>query len=224
MSTLHLYEYCHTDKPKQLVLLLHGYGANGENLINLAYEFKHALPDAHFIAPNAIEPWEGGFPHAYQWFSLSSGFARKNIEEMAHNIKTSHQVLGNIIDQQLQRFNLETKDLFLVGFSQGAMMALYQSFIRQQKIAGVIAFSGKLILPEMLGEKTLSKPEICLIHGESDSIVPFENFLEAQKILKENNFTFESHPIAHLDHSIDLHGVRLARSFLENSLKKIRNS
>jgi phospholipase/carboxylesterase len=209
------YEYSKSKNPKYLVIFLHGYGASGENLINLSHELEYALPEAHYIAPNAVEPWEGGFPNSYQWFSLYNGFDRKGLSEIAGNIKKSNQILTNFIDAQLARFGLTIEKLFIVGFSQGAMMSMYQGFIAAQKPAGIIAFSGKLILPEMLGEKTLSKPEICLIHGESDSVVPFENFLEAQKILEEQKISFESHPVPHLDHSIDIHGIRMAQAFIK---------
>ena len=223
MSELQLYEYSNTKNPTTLVMILHGYGANGENLINLAYEFKHELPDAHFIAPNAVEPWEGGFPDAYQWFSLSSGFERKSIAAMTDSVKSSQRILGKLIDDQLARFKINPENLFLIGFSQGAMMAAYQAMIRTVKPKAVISFSGRLILPELLGEKTVSKPEICLIHGENDSVVPFDSFLEAQKTLKENSFNFESHSIPKLDHSIDLHGIRMARAFIKQIQGKLNS-
>ena len=218
MSEIKFYEYSDAKNPKYLVIFLHGYGANGENLIDLAHEFKRALPEAHFISPNAIEAWEGGFPHAYQWFSLSAGFERKSLAVMGQDIKRANQILGNFIDVQLARFNLTYENLFIVGFSQGAMMALYQGFIKPKTPAGVIAFSGKLILPEMLGEQTLSQPNICLIHGEADSVVPFENFLEAKKLLETQNIPLESHAIPHLDHSIDIHGIRMAQNFIKKQI------
>ena len=215
MSNLKFYEYSDAKNPKYLVVFLHGYGANGENLIDLAYEFKKILPDAHFISPNAIEPWEGGFPHAYQWFSLSAGMERRSLDVMAESVKNANKTLQHFINSQLERFKLSAENLFLVGFSQGAMMALYQGLIQNKKPAGVISFSGKLILPEMVNEKTLSKPEICLIHGESDSVVPFSSLAEAEATLKENNISFEAHPIPNLDHSIDIHAIRLAQSFIK---------
>ena len=216
MSELKFYEYCDAKNPKYLVIFLHGYGANGENLINLAYEFKHILPDAHFISPNAIQPWEGGFPHSYQWFSLYNGLERKGLESIADDIKNSNKILQNFINDQLQRFDLKPQNLFLVGFSQGAMMSLYQGLIMPEKPAGIVAFSGRLILPEMLGEKTISKPEICLIHGEADSVVPISNFTEAKQILTEKDFSIEAHSFPNLDHSIDIHGIRTAQRFIKN--------
>ncbi len=215
MSELKFYEYSDAKNPKYLVIFLHGYGANGENLINLSYEFKHVLPEAHFISPNAIEPWEGGFPHAYQWFSLYGGVERKALSEISNNIKNANKILGKFIDDQLARFKLSPDKLFLVGFSQGAMMSIYQGLIKPEKPAGIISFSGKVILPEMLGEKIISKPEICLIHGEADSVLPFENFLEAKKMLESKKISHESHSFPHLDHSIDIHGVRVAQNFIK---------
>jgi len=218
MSNLKFYEYSDAKDPKYLVVFLHGYGANGENLIDLSYEFKKILPDAHFISPNAIEPWEGGFPHAYQWFSLSAGMERRSLDVMAESVKNANKTLQHFINSQLERFKISAENLFLVGFSQGAMMALYQGFIQNKKPAGVISFSGKLILPEMVNEKTLSKPEICLIHGESDSVVPFSSLAEAGLLLKENNISFEEHPIPNLDHSIDINAIRLAQNFIKKRI------
>lgn len=218
--TIEFFEHSESSNPKYLVIFLHGYGANGENLINLWHEFKYVLPDAHYISPNAIEPWEGGFPHSYQWFTLYSGETRRNLLEVARDIKKSNKVLAEFIKEQLTRFKLTPDKLFLIGFSQGAMMAMYQSFISPQKLAGVISFSGKIILPEMVGDTTNSKPEICLIHGEQDSVLPFENFLEAKKILEEKEISHEAHPVPHLDHSIDIHGIRVAQHFIKKILSE----
>jgi phospholipase/carboxylesterase len=213
-------EYSDSETPKYLVIFLHGYGSNGENLINLSHELRYALPEAHYISPNGVEPWEGGFPDAYQWFSLYRGFDRKGLSEIADEIKSSNKILTNFIDAQLARFNLTDDKLFIVGFSQGAMMSMYQGFVKERKPAGIIAFSGKLVLPEMLGQKTSSKPDICLIHGEADSVVPFENFLEAKKLLDEQNVSYESHAVPNLDHSIDIHGIRMAQAFIKKQITK----
>lgn len=212
------FEYSNTQNPKYLVIFLHGYGSNGENLLSLAHEFDYALHDAHYISPNAIEPWEGGFPDSYQWFSLNGELGRNTLAQMADSIKNSNKILANFIDAQLARFNLTYKNLFIVGFSQGGMMSLYQGLTKEKNPAGIISFSGRLILPEMVGEKTLSKPEICLIHGEEDSVVPFENFIEAKKILTEQNIFHESHPVPHLDHSINIHGIRMAQNFIKKKI------
>ena len=184
--TLITHEYGTTKSPKFLVILLHGYGANGENLIELANEFQPIIPDAYFIAPNAIEPWEGGFPNSYQWFSLYAGSQRSAIDSLAPKIKNANQILLKFIEKQLQRFDLSYENLILIGFSQGSMMSIYQGLIMPKKIAGIISFSGKVVEPTSVGDKIISKPNICLIHGTEDSVLPFSNFQEAQIILNQH--------------------------------------
>jgi phospholipase/carboxylesterase len=219
MLELKFFEYSDTKQPKYLVIFLHGYGANGENLLDLAYEFKNVLPEAHFISPNAIEPWEGGFPGCYQWFSLSKGMERRSMIDMAADVIRSNQVLKSFVKKQLARFNLTEKNLFLMGFSQGGMMSMYQGLIKDEKPAGIISFSGKLVLPEMLGQKIIHKPNVCLIHGKEDSVLPFSNFIEAEKLLKQENIPFESHAFDGLDHSIDIRGIRAAQEFIKKQIK-----
>ena len=213
--TLITHEYGTTKSPKFLVILLHGYGANGENLIELANEFQPIIPDAYFIAPNAIEPWEGGFPNSYQWFSLYAGSQRSAIDSLAPKIKNANQILLKFIEKQLQRFDLSYENLILIGFSQGSMMSIYQGLIMPKKIAGIISFSGKVVEPTSVGDKIISKPNICLIHGTEDSVLPFSNFQEAQIILNQHEVPFESHAIEHLDHTIDIRAVRIAQNFIK---------
>ena len=218
--TLLTHEAGTTKTPKFLVILLHGYGANGENLIELANEFQPIIQDAYFIAPNAIEPWEGGFPNSYQWFSLYAGVERKALDILAPKIKNANQILLKFIENQLQRFNLSYENLILVGFSQGSMMAIYQGLIMPKKIAGIISFSGKVVEPVSVGDKIISKPNICLIHGTHDAVLPFANFDEAQKILKQHQVPFEAHAIANLDHTIDIRAVRIAQNFIKKIVVK----
>lgn len=205
--------------PKNLVIFLHGYGSNGANLIELAKEFDHILPEAHFISPNAPQNWEGGFIDCYQWFSLAS-LGTNDMLRTAQAVKKSNEILRKFINKQLERFKLSPQHLFIVGFSQGAMMSMYQGLSMPQKPAGIISYSGKLILPEFTGEKTLIKPDICLIHGKQDSVLPFSNFIEAEKILKEQQIPFESHAFDNLDHTIDIHGIRVGMRFIEKILKE----
>ena len=215
MSSLKFFEHSISKNPKYLVIFLHGYGSNGHNLIELAKEFEYALPDAHYISPNAIEPWEGGFPDAYQWFSLANWGANRDVNKVAASVIRANKILNNFIKDQLARFKLEPSNLFLVGFSQGAMMSMYQGLTANQKLAGIISYSGKLILPEHLGEATVSKPNICLVHGKMDSVLPFANFLEAEQLLQKNNIPFESHAVENLDHTIDIHGIRAGLHFVK---------
>ncbi len=219
MSELKFYEHATGAQPKYLVIFLHGYGSNGENLLDLAYEFKRVLGDAHFISPNAIAPWEGGFPHCYQWFSLyRQDGTRHDLTQISNEIRQANQKLQNFIKAQLERFQLGYDKLFLVGFSQGAMMSIYQGLIMEEKPAGIISFSGRVILPEHVGEKIITKPQICLIHGQADSVLPFLHFEQAQEILTEKNISFEAHGFENLDHTIDIHGIRVALNFIKKQI------
>lgn len=219
MTQLNFAEHAGVENPKYLVIFLHGYGSNGKDLLSLANEFTDTLPEAHFISPNAPQPWEGGFPDAYQWFSLYEGFTYKAIEQIAPDVKNANKILSDFIDEQLQRFSLTRKDLFLIGFSQGGMMSMYQGFSSPEKFAGVISFSGKLVLPEILDEETLSQPDLCLIHGEADPVVPFENFRDAEEILIDSGVAFEAHSVPGLEHSIDISGVMAAQKFIKKLIK-----
>jgi len=198
------------EKPKKLLVFLHGYGASGEDLIDLAKEFKQVLPGAHFVSPNAPFDLEHPFSSGFQWFSLGS----YEPHIIYPQILEANRILDIFITTQLKRFDLTYQDLILVGFSQGAMMAMYNSLRNQNQNSGIIAYSGKLILPTMLGETIASKPRICLIHGKEDSVLPFDNFLEAKKMLQEMQIPLQFHALEGLGHGIDHHGIRIGKEFL----------
>ena len=216
MSNLKFFENLTANNPKYLVILLHGYGANGENLLSLSNEFKDLVPDGNFISPNAVEDWEGGFPNCYQWFSLYADVERRPFEQTVQNIKESNLKLSDFISAQLKRFNLTYDKLILAGFSQGAMMSIYQGLTKDVVPAGIISFSGRVILPEMIGDQIISKPKICLIHGEKDSVVPFDHFVQGKEILSKYGIEHQSFSFPNLDHSIDINAVRAAQQFIKS--------
>ncbi|MFT6077766.1 MAG: phospholipase/carboxylesterase [Myxococcota bacterium] len=197
-------------KPKKLIVFLHGYGSSGEDLIALARDFSRDVPDAHFVSPNAPFPLEGSVFGGYQWFSL----ANRDPQIMYPQVLEANRILDIFLDSQLKRFDLTYSDLILVGFSQGAMMAKYSAIRNPSKINGVISYSGRLILPKLLGENESSKPKICLIHGKDDDIVPFDCFLEAKEILTKEQIPFEDHALDGLGHGIDHRGLRIGKKFL----------
>lgn len=215
-SSLKYYEFCQTKKPKYLVVFLHGYGANGQNLISLADDFSEVINDGFFISPNANEPWEGGFPNSYQWFSLYQNNHRKTLNDLAEEIRNANKILKNFLNEQLQKLALDLSKLILIGFSQGSMMANYQAMIANQPLAGVISFSGRIIEPTSVGDKIISKTKTCLIHGQDDSVLDFSNFIEAKKILERLAIPFEAHALDNLDHSIDLRCIDISKKFLKS--------
>lgn len=202
-------------KANQLVLLLHGYGSNGQNLITLAHEFARVLPDAHFISPNAPFKLDNNLYEGYQWFSLSN----YDPQIIFPQIIKANDIIDQFIKQQLERLSLQYNNLIVIGFSQGSMMAMYNSLRAKEKVAGIVSYSGRLILPTTLNDKINSKPPICLIHGTKDIVVPFDNMTFAVKILEELQIPFEAYAIEGLEHQIDSKGIRLAKKFLEKILK-----
>jgi phospholipase/carboxylesterase len=195
--------------PKYLTILLHGYGSKGEHLIDIAPELEKYSKNTYFIAPNAPLILSA-FPPAYQWFELG----HSNYEILNKQIIEANNILDDFINKQLERFNLDHSKLIISGFSQGAMMSLYHSSRLKNKVAGVIAFSGRFINPLDLGEKINSKPEICLIHGNKDDVVPFSHFIKAKEDLRNLDFKLEAHEIDNLGHSIDYLSLEKAQKFL----------
>lgn len=199
--------------PRHLVILVHGYGANGEDLISLADELGEYLPDTHFIAPNAPSPLEYSFG-GFQWFPI------REISEdaMMEGVKEAAPVLNEFIDQQLLTHHLTIDRVALVGFSQGTMMSLYAGLRRPKPCAAIVGFSGVLMGSHTLKDEMQSKPPVCLIHGTADQVVPFHFMAEAEKVLKEAGVEVESHTRNGLAHGIDLQGLEIAKDFLRKRL------
>lgn len=154
-------------KPAKLVILAHGYGSNGEDLIGLAPYFAQTLPDAVFVAPNAPEPVPG-YPGGYQWFGLS----RLDPHVTAAGVRAAGPSLDRFIDSELQRYGLPASACALVGFSQGTMMSLHVGVRRAEPLAAVLGYSGMLSAPDTLAAEARSRPPVCLVHGDRDDVIP----------------------------------------------------
>ncbi len=164
---------------KQLVILLHGLGADGNDLFGLAEEFAEALPDAAFISPNAPEPCDMA-PYGYQWFSLQS----RVDAVMLQGVQKVAPTLDAFIDAQKAQHGLQDGQIALLGFSQGTMTALHVALRRPQALAGVVGFSGAMVAPQLLPQEITAKPPICLIHGMADTVVPFAAMAMAEAALR----------------------------------------
>jgi len=200
------------EAPKQLVVLLHGYGSNGQDLISLAPYWQTVLPDAIFVSPDAPFPCEAGM--GYQWFSLQDYTPQKLLE----GTQEAHPVLNAYLDSLLDEYGLADKDMALVGFSQGTMMSLYTGPRRKGTIAGILGYSGALIGADGLAAE--NKPPIHLIHGEADSVVPVEAYHQAHEILMKNGFQVSGHTTPDLPHSIDGQGIESGANFLSKILNE----
>ncbi len=199
--------------PKQLVILLHGLGSNGQDLISLAPFFARGLPDAVFISPDApfaCDMAPSGYPNSFQWFSLQD----RDPNVMLSGIRVASPIIEDFISEQLKRFGLGADKLALSGFSQGTMMSLYTAPRYKEQIAGVLGYSGALIWGQDVAAADLHKMPIHLIHGEADDVVPVEAWHSANQILKASGFEVSGHTTANLPHSIDEEGIQQGASFL----------
>ena len=196
-------------KLKQLVVLLHGYGSNGDDLISLAPFFAQALPDAEFLSPNAPFPCELS-PMGFQWF----GFEDRTPEMLLGGARLAAEILDRFLDAELARRGLRDRDLALVGFSQGTMMALQVGLRRPHAIAGILGFSGSLIAPHLLAAEMKSRPPVFLVHGTADQVVPYGALAQAQKALADAGIPVETESRPGLVHSIDQVGAQKGAQFL----------
>ncbi|MBO6754844.1 MAG: dienelactone hydrolase family protein [Roseibium sp.] len=196
-------------RARQLVIILHGYGANGADLIDLGRAWAGTLPEAAFVAPNAPEslPFEafGG----RQWFALSE----RDMREYTLGAEAARPVLDAFIDQELARHDLTAADLALVGFSQGAMMALHTGLRRAQSPAAILGYSGLLPGPDTLGHIHTSSP-VLLVHGAADDVVPAYHLGAAETALRTAGVRVSAHELSGLGHGIDERGMMLGGRFL----------
>ena len=207
-------EFSPTASPKSLVIMLHGYGSNKNDLIDLAPELQQFLPDAAYLSVDGIQQWEEGAGRARQWFSLGD----REPDYMHQGIKEAHPILDSFIDEQLKRFNLNNNKLALLGFSQGAMMALHVGLRRSSEIGAILAYSGLMVAPHTLHDTIVTKPKTMLIHGIEDTIVPITAMQQAAIALDNENVIHECISCPNLAHGIDELGINKGGKFLQANL------
>lgn len=201
-------------KPQELVILLHGLGADGLDLLGIGEALNECLPHARFVAPNAPFPCDMA-PFGFQWFSLRD----LSPQSLWDGVSQAEPKLQMFIDHELKRSGLSDDRLILIGFSQGAMMALHTALRRPKPCAAVIGFSGALIGEEHLSDaRVVSKPPICLVHGEEDPVVPFAALGAAEAALARHGCDVEAHPRPGLGHAIEPGGVDIAWQFISRHL------
>jgi len=193
----------------QVVILLHGVGVDGSDLIELAPFFAAVLPDAAFVAPDAPEPFDMA-PFGRQWFSLQD----RSGPAIAAGLRATAPRLDAYIDQQLARWGVGDGDLALVGFSQGAMMALHVGLRRAKSPAALVGLSGALVDAGSLAAEITVRPPVLLIHGEQDEVVNPASLAAAEQALTAVGVPVLTQMRPGLGHGIDDAGARLAQAFL----------
>ncbi len=219
MQPLNTYEHKPPEnvEPQQLVILLHGLGADGRDLIGLAQLFAQSLPEAVFVSPDAPFPCDMAPPGSmggYQWFSLQD----RNPEAILSGVQEAAPIIEDFIGQQLEKYNLGADKLVLSGFSQGTMMSLYTGPRYPNKIAGVLGYSGALVGGDGFTQDPdeFQKPPVHLIHGEADDIVPVAAWHHAKETLEKAEFTVSGYTTPGLPHGIDEQGIASGGEFLKS--------
>lgn len=205
-----------TSSVEKLVVILHGYGADGDNLIDLAHHWSGVFPQTDFLAPNGPEVCEIN-PMGYQWFGLKD-FSPFNVRA---GLDRTGPLVAEFLRKQLKKRQLNPSDLVVVGFSQGCMLALEMLFMIPG-LGGVIGYSGAFY-PPVAGQPLASPPPVMLVHGMVDLVVPFQALNESERQLKSFNIIPQTHAIPSLGHGIDMTGIQLGEQFFSRIFTKSQN-
>ncbi len=202
---------------RSAVVLLHGYGANGADLLGLADPLGEHLPDTAFLAPDAPEV-SAAAPMGLQWFPIP-WLDGSTQEEAARGIARAADDLDAFLDGLMVDEDLLPEQVMLLGFSQGTMMALHVAPRREDPVAGVIGFSGRILQPELLADETVSRPPVLLIHGDMDEVVPPQSLPEAAEALQQAGWKeIYAHVMKGTGHGIAPDGLEVALAFMRERL------
>ncbi|RYE56227.1 MAG: phospholipase [Hyphomicrobiales bacterium] len=201
--------------PKKIVLLLHGFGSSGTDMISLAPQWQDALPDTLFLAPHAPQRC-GMIGAGYQWWGLS-GFAPS---ALAAGAASAAPAIDAFIDRKLEQYGLSEADLAIAGFSQGTMMALHVALRRPRALAAVVGYSGMLAGTLGLSPGELPKPPVLLVHGTADPVVPIAALHMSESELKRLGVDVTTHVSYGVAHTVDPVGLRLGRDFLAEAFAR----
>jgi phospholipase/carboxylesterase len=199
-----------------LVILLHGYGANGQDLISLGEFWAAALPNTAFIAPDAPEdiPYAGA--QGFQWFDLTM----RDPNELSRGVDHAGPGLARVIGRELEGAGVPPSRLALVGFSQGTMMALHVGLRMGDPPAAIVGLSGVIAAGERLPAECSSRPPVMLVHGTDDQVIPVDAIHLTREALAAAEVPVEWHILPGLPHGIDERALGLAGSFLRQHLRR----
>ena len=196
---------------KKLVVLLHGYGADMHDLIGLTPHWADLLPDAEFLSPNAPQIC-AEHPVGRQWFPVEN----LDLEHMHAGVLTAAPLLDRFLDNELAKRGLTEKNLVLIGFSQGTMMALHVGLRRSRAPAGIIGYSGVIVGPEQLADEIRVRPPVLFVHGAADPLIPAAALTMTENVLVTVDVSVKSYVLQGLGHGIDTAGLALGGRFLSD--------
>ena len=199
------------DAPRQAVVLLHGYGSDGADLIGLAPYWQDALPDAVFISPNAPEQCRQ-LAYGFQWFDIAMEGDR--LASRQEGVIKARPVLIEFLEDLWAQSGLVPEQTILAGFSQGAMMALHVGLSLPRPLLGIIAFSGAFVPPEGFGTSAFARPPVCLVHGDMDQVVDPELSADAEVALRLAGYDVAYHVSEGVGHGIAPDGLAFATAFV----------
>ncbi len=200
---------------RSVVVFLHGYGANGADLLGLADPLSEHLPDTLFISPDAPENCAGS-PMGFQWFPIP-WIDGSSEEEAERGLQAAADDLNAFLDGILVDEDLLPEQMVLVGFSQGTMMSLHVAPRREDPVAGIVAFSGRLLSPDSLEDEVLSRMPVLLVHGDQDDVVPPQSLPEAAEALQKAGFKeVFAHIMKGTAHGIAPDGLQVALAFMRD--------
>jgi len=212
---------------RQAIVFLHGYGADGNDLIGLAPYFSESMPDAAFYSPHAPEPFELA-PVGRQWFTLQGydpDLMRRDPDRMADVFETMYEgakksaaPLSVYFNRILDELSLTHDALALIGFSQGTMMAMHLGLRRSPAVGAIVGYSGALVGEQYLAKEGKARPPILLVHGDADEVVPVRALHELQRVLDAQDIAYTAHVVPGHGHGIEQTGATLGRSFLHQNL------
>jgi len=202
---------------RSVVVFLHGYGANGADLLGLADPLGEHLPDTLFVAPDAPER-VAGMPNGFQWFPIP-WIDGSSEEESERGMQQAVADLNAYLDALMVDEDILPEQVVLFGFSQGTMMALHVAPRREDEVAGVVAFSGRLLAPEDLTDQVVVRPPVLLVHGDADDVVPPQSLQQAAEALQEAGWKdVFAHVMKGTGHGIAPDGLSVALAFMRDKL------
>ncbi|MGD9537556.1 MAG: alpha/beta hydrolase [Alphaproteobacteria bacterium] len=201
---------------RQLVVFLHGLGADGNDLIGLAEPWARLLPHAHFASPHAPERCDMA-PMGRQWFSLQ----RRDPAAQLDGVRRAAPLLNAYLDAKRAMLDLPERAIALVGFSQGTMTSLYVAYRRPGGVGAVLGYSGRLIGGDSLADEAVARPPTLLVHGDADDLVPVEATLDAAQVLGRAEVPVQWHISRGIGHGIAPDGLELGGRFLSETVGRL---